>query len=97
MWPRQSHILAPLAEAASGPKGRKILWNKALEDSFKELKFVVSAETLLSYPYKKINFVVHTHVSDKQLVSVINHNNKPIALFSIRISKPQHNYTKNKK
>ena len=35
MWPRQSHILATLKEAASGPKGRKILWNDALESFFK--------------------------------------------------------------
>ena len=35
MWYRQSHILAPLIEAASGPKGRKMLWNDALESSFK--------------------------------------------------------------
>ena len=25
MWPRSSHILAPLIEADSGPKGRKII------------------------------------------------------------------------
>ena len=35
MWPRRSHTLAPLIEAARGPKGRKILWNDALESSFK--------------------------------------------------------------
>ena len=31
MLTRRSHILAPLAEVASGPKGIKILWNDALE------------------------------------------------------------------
>ena len=35
MCPRWSHILAPVTEAASGPKGRKILWDDALESSFK--------------------------------------------------------------
>ena len=35
MWPRQSHILAPMKYMASGPKGRKIIWNDALEDPFK--------------------------------------------------------------
>ena len=31
MCPRRSHILAPLTEVASGPKGIKILWNIALD------------------------------------------------------------------
>ena len=35
MWPRRYHILAPLTEAASGSKGRKILCNYSLESSFK--------------------------------------------------------------
>ena len=35
MWPRRSHTLAPLTEADSGPKGRKILWNDTLDISFK--------------------------------------------------------------
>ena len=53
MESRRSHILAPLTEVDSGPKGRNILWNDALEISFKELNFVVSTEKLLSYPYWK--------------------------------------------
>ena len=35
IWPIQSHVLAPLTEAASGTKGKKTLWNKALESSLK--------------------------------------------------------------
>ena len=34
MWPRRSHVLAPMIEADSGPKGRNILWNDALDISF---------------------------------------------------------------
>ena len=49
MWTMRSHVLDPLTEASSGPKGRKILCNDALESYFKELKHMVSAETLLSY------------------------------------------------
>ena len=33
--------------------------------SFKELKCMVSAETLLSYPYWTIPFTVHTYASEK--------------------------------
>ena len=50
MWPRQSYLLATLTEANSSPKRRKILWNDALEISFKILKRMVSVETLLRYP-----------------------------------------------
>ena len=50
MWPRRSHMLSPLTEAANNSKGREILWNDVLEAFFKEPKHMVSAETLLSYP-----------------------------------------------
>ena len=77
----------------SGPKGRTILWIDALEDSFKEIKCMVSAETLFIYPDWKIPFTLHTDTSDKQLGAVISHNIKPIALFSIRLINPKRNYT----
>ena len=75
MCPSRSHILAPLTEADSGPKVRKILQNGALYSSFKELKSMVSEKTLLSYPDWKLTFTVHTDASDKQLGAVISHNN----------------------
>ena len=54
---------------------------------------MVSVETLLSYPDWMISFIVHTDVSDKRLCAVISQNNKPIAFFSRRLSKPQRKYT----
>ena len=97
MWPSHSRVLAPLTETASGPKGRKIFWNDALESSFKELKRMVSAEILMSYPYWKLPFIVHTDASDKQLGAVISQNNKPIDFFSRKLIKPQRNYTTTEK
>ena len=91
MWPRWHHILAPLIEAVSGPKGRKILWNDAIEEPFKEIKRMVSAETLLGNTCWKIPFTVHTDASDKQLGAVISQNNERIVLLSIRTRKPQRN------
>ena len=58
---------------------------------------MVSADILLSYPYCKILFTVHTDAYDKQVGDVISQNNKPIAFFSRRFSKPQRNYTTNDK
>ena len=88
MWLRRSHILAPLTEAAIIPKGGKIIWIDALEDSFKEIKRIVSAETLLCYPYWKIPFIFRSDAYDKQLGAVISNNNEPIEFLSIRLSKP---------
>ena len=93
MWPRWSHILYPLTEVDSFPKGRNIIYNNALEEFFKELKCMVSAETLLSYPNWKIPFTVHTDVSDKQLGAVIIHNNKPSKLLSRIPRNTQPHYT----
>ena len=53
---------------------------------------MVSAETLLSYPDWKIPFTVQTDDSDKNLGDDIRQNNKPIELFSRRLSNPQRNY-----
>ena len=58
---------------------------------------MVSADTLLSYPDWKLPFTVHTYASDKQLDAVISHNNKPIAFFSRKLSKPHRNYTNTEK
>ena len=49
---------------------------------------MVSAETLLSYPYWKLQFTVHTYASNKKLGAVISQNNKPIYLFYRKLSKP---------
>ena len=93
MWTSWSHVLSFLTEAYSGPKGRSILCNNNMEVEFREIKRIVYAETLLNYPDCKILFTVYTDASDKQLGAVISQNHKPIALFSIKLSKPHHDYT----
>ena len=52
----------------------------------------VSAETT-RYLDWKLPFKVHTDAFDKQLGAVISQNNKPIAFFSMKLIKPQRNYT----
>ena len=85
MWPRRSHVLAYLTEVDSVPKGREILWNNYLEVSFRELKHMVYAETLLNYLYWKIMVAVHTYASDNQLGTIIIRNDKPIAFILIKL------------
>ena len=90
MWPRRSHVLSPPTEAASGPKYRKILCNDALESSLKELKWMVSADTLLRL------YILETTIHGSHHV-VISQNNKPIVFFYRKLIKPQRNYTKTEK
>jgi hypothetical protein len=97
MWKSRSHVIAPLTEASTGPKGSKIQWTEELEHSFTKLKEMVSADTLLNYPDWTIPFTIHTDASDKQLGAVISQNGKPIAFFSRRLSKAQRNYTTTEK
>ena len=87
MWPQRSHRLAPLKEADSKPKGRNMVFNDAPGYYFKELKRMVSDETLLSYTHGEIPFIVNTDASDKQLGDIIGQNNKPIEFFSMILSK----------
>ena len=47
---RRSHILAPLIKVSSAPKYRAIIWNYNLEVAFREIKYMVSTETLLDFP-----------------------------------------------
>ena len=58
---------------------------------------MVSAETLLNYPDWTINLTLHTYDSDKQLGAVISQNDKPIDLFSRKLSNTQNNYTTTEK
>ena len=58
---------------------------------------MVSAKMLVIYTDWKLPFKVHTSESDKKLCSIIILNNKKIAFLSIRLIKPQHNYTTTEK
>ena len=52
---------------------------------------MVSSDTLLSDPDWKLLFTVHNYAYDKQLGAAIIKKNKPIALFSRNLIKPQRN------
>ena len=58
---------------------------------------MVSADTLISYPYWKLLFTVQYDVSDKHLGAVIIQNNKPIYFFYRKLSKPQRIYNTTEK
>ena len=84
MWLRWSHTLFTLTVADICPKVRKVLWNDALERSFKEIKRMVSSEMLLSCPEWKLPFTFDTDTANKQFGAIISQNYTTFA-FLLRI------------
>ena len=91
MWIRRSHILAPLANLTS--KTVKWKWTPLHAASFKKMKKVICAETLLAYPNFNEEFVIHTDASHTQLGAVIAQRGRPIAFYSRKLKPEQTRYT----
>ena len=68
-----------------------------MEAAFQYIKCMISSENLLNYPDWIIPFTVHIYSSDKKMGAVTSQNDKPMALFMKKSSKPQNNYTTKEK
>ena len=91
MWHKRSELLAPLTRLTS--KGVKCKWKDVEQNSFDEIKRVMSTETLLAYPQFDKPFIVHTDASDTQLGAVILQEKKPIAFYIRKLNDAQKRYT----
>lgn len=91
MWRRRSHILAPLTALCSKSVSWK--WSEECQEAFEAIKRTIARETLLKFPDFSKEFHVYTDASDYQLGAVIMQDNKPLAFYSRKLSKPQKNYT----
>jgi hypothetical protein len=76
MWPRCSHLLAPLTELT----GKSMFeWTPCCDKAFEEMRVVMSADTLMQYPNINIPFEIYTDSLDYQMRAVIIQNGKPVA------------------
>ena len=91
LFPRRSHLLAPLTEMSS--KDKKFKWTEEMQTAFERIKKEFSRNVLLAYPNFNKHFDIHTDASDVQLGSVISQDGKPIAFYSRKLSPAQRNYT----
>ena len=66
MWPRRSHILAPLTDASSSKK-KKLDWTKEMDKAFIQMKQIIAQETILALPDYDKPFQIYTDASDYQL------------------------------
>jgi transposase InsO family protein len=94
MWPRRSHILAPLTELLKTPKSSKIFpWKPIHDRAFQQMKSLVQADTMLVYPDHNKPFHIETDASDFQLGAVIKQTDKPVAFYTRKLNPAQKNYT----
>ena len=91
MWPRRSHTLAPLTIFTYIENNFK--WTQVKQNAFEKIKWIVSIDTFLTYPYSNETFKIHTNASAFQLGSVIIHKGKPIAFYSRKLTDDQQRYT----
>ena len=72
----------------------KYVWGDKEQEAFKEIKAIMSRETLLAFPDFAKDFHVYTDSSDYQLGAVISmQDDQPLAFYSRKLNSAQKRYT----
>jgi RNase H-like domain found in reverse transcriptase len=91
MFPKRSHILAPLT-AMVGGKG-PLKWTDECQHMFAQMKATMAHDAFLRYPDHNKPFHIYCDAIDLQLGAVITQEGAPVAFYSCKLNRAQHNYT----
>ena len=90
MWPRHSHILAPLTSLL---KVKEFCWGSEQQKALSEMKVLMATDAVLVYLDHNLGFDVKADASDHQLGTGIKQNQRPVAHHSWKLSAAQKNHT----
>ena len=91
MWQHRSHIPAPLTALCSAKA--KYVWGNKEQKAFKDIKAIMSWETLFAFPDFSKDFHVYADSSDYQLGAVIMQDDRSLAFYSRKLTSAQKRYT----
>ena len=89
MWPRRSHVLAPLHKLI-GVGG--FVWEPRHEQAFQTMKAMVAADAMSYYPDLNKPFEIYTDKSEYQMGAAIIQDGHPIAYWLKKLTDLQQGY-----
>ena len=93
MFPRRSHILAPLTDLMKSPKSKFVHWTNEHQKAFEEMKALITQDVMIRYPDHNLPYHIYTDASEFQMGSVIMQEGAPVAYFSRKLNAAQRNYS----
>ena len=93
LWPRRSHILAPLNKLSAVKSKKDFYWGPEENKAFLEAKEMLKKEALLSFPDFNKPFHLYTDASDRQLGATVVQEGKPLGFYTRKLNAAQKNYT----
>lgn len=93
MWPKRSHMLAPLNKLSGTKSKKNWKWGPEQEQAFLEAKEMLKKEALLAFPDFTKPFHLYTDASDMQLGATVVQEGKPLGFYTRKLNSAQKNYT----
>jgi transposase InsO family protein len=93
MYPKRSHILAPLTRLVGHKSKGKVPWTDDCQKAFDTMKALLAKDAFLRYPDHNKPFNIYVDASDLQLGAAIVQEGIPVAYYSRKLNAAQKNYT----